>query len=63
MSAALRRIPNSRTAEIDDTATAAFRAAGKNLARVARDQGLDQERLRRWVSFLTICGVLETGND
>lgn len=32
---------------------------GKTLARVARDQGLDQERLRRWVSFLTICGVLE----
>jgi hypothetical protein len=31
----------------------------KTLARVARDQGLDQERLRRWVSFLTICGVLE----
>jgi hypothetical protein len=31
----------------------------KILARVARDQGLDQERLRRWVSFLAICGVLE----
>jgi len=31
----------------------------KTLARVARDQGLDQERLRRWVSFLGICGVLE----
>lgn len=31
----------------------------KVLARVARDQGLDQERLRRWVSFLAICGVLE----
>jgi hypothetical protein len=29
------------------------------LARVARDQGLDQERLRRWVSFLALCGVLE----
>ncbi|WP_180541693.1 nucleotidyl transferase AbiEii/AbiGii toxin family protein [Nevskia soli] len=31
----------------------------KTLARVARDQGIDQERLRRWVSFLAICGVLE----
>jgi hypothetical protein len=31
----------------------------KILARVALDQGLDQERLRRWVSFLAICGVLE----
>jgi len=26
---------------------------------VAREQGLDQERLRRWVSFLALCGVLE----
>ncbi len=32
---------------------------GKTLARVAREQGLDQERLRRWVSFLALCGVLE----
>ena len=31
----------------------------KALARVAREQGLDQERLRRWVSFLALCGVLE----
>ena len=31
----------------------------KRLARVAREQGLDQERLRRWVSFLALCGVLE----
>lgn len=31
----------------------------KTLARVARQQGLDQERLRRWVSFLAMCGVLE----
>lgn len=31
----------------------------KILARVAREQGLDQERLRRWVSFLALCGVLE----
>jgi hypothetical protein len=31
----------------------------KRLARVARDQGIDQERLRRWVSFLALCGVLE----
>lgn len=31
----------------------------KRLARVAREQGLDQERLRRWISFLAICGVLE----
>ena len=31
----------------------------KTLARVAREQGLDQERLRRWVSFLALCGVLE----
>ena len=31
----------------------------KTLARVSREQGLDQERLRRWVSFLALCGVLE----
>jgi hypothetical protein len=31
----------------------------KRLARVAREQGVDQERLRRWVSFLALCGVLE----
>jgi hypothetical protein len=31
----------------------------KTLARVAKEQGLAQERLRRWVSFLTLCGVLE----
>ncbi len=31
----------------------------KTLARVAREQGLDQERLRRWVSFLAICGLVE----
>jgi len=31
----------------------------KTLARVAREQGLDQERLRRWVPFLALCGVLE----
>jgi len=31
----------------------------KTLARVAREQGLNQERLRRWVSFLALCGVLE----
>jgi hypothetical protein len=31
----------------------------KTLARVAREQGIDQERLRRWVSFLAICGALE----
>jgi hypothetical protein len=31
----------------------------KTLARVAREQGLDQERLRRWVSFLALCGMLE----
>jgi len=31
----------------------------KRLARVARERGLDQERLRRWVSFLALCGVLE----
>ncbi|MEZ5398374.1 MAG: nucleotidyl transferase AbiEii/AbiGii toxin family protein [Bryobacteraceae bacterium] len=31
----------------------------KRLARIAREQGLDQERLRRWVSFLALCGVLE----
>jgi hypothetical protein len=33
----------------------------KTLGRVAREQGLDQERLRRWVSFLALCGVLESG--
>jgi hypothetical protein len=31
----------------------------KRLARVSRREGIDQERLRRWVSFLAICGVLE----
>ena len=31
----------------------------KRLARVAREQGIDQERLRRWISFLALCGVLE----
>lgn len=31
----------------------------KTLARVAREEGLDQERLRRRVSFLALCGVLE----
>jgi hypothetical protein len=31
----------------------------KIVARVARNQGIDQERLRRWVSFLAICGLLE----
>lgn len=31
----------------------------KALARVAREAGLDQERLRRWVSFLALRGVLE----
>lgn len=31
----------------------------KRLARVARQEGIDQVRLRRWVSFLAICGVLE----
>src|SRR5271163_2177394 len=31
----------------------------KTLARVAKEQGLAQERLRRWVSFLALCGVLE----
>jgi hypothetical protein len=31
----------------------------KRLARVAREHGLDQERLRRWVSFVARCGVLE----
>lgn len=33
----------------------------KTLARVAREQGLDQERLRRWVSFLALCGALDRG--
>lgn len=31
----------------------------KRLARVAREQGIDQERLRRWISFPALCGVLE----
>ena len=35
----------------------------KTLARVAREQGLDQERLRRWVSFLALCGLLERAVD
>ncbi len=32
----------------------------KTLGRVAREQGLDQERRRRWVPFLALCGVLES---
>jgi hypothetical protein len=35
----------------------------KTLSRVAREQGLDQERLRRWVSFLALCSVLERAVD
>jgi hypothetical protein len=31
----------------------------KTLARVAEERGVAQERLRRWVSFLALCGVLE----
>jgi hypothetical protein len=31
----------------------------ETLARVAREQGVAQERLRRWVPFLALCGVLE----
>ncbi len=31
----------------------------KTLARVAKEQGMAQERLRRWVSFLALCAVLE----
>jgi hypothetical protein len=31
----------------------------KTLARVAKEQGVAQERLRRRVSFLALCGVLE----
>src|SRR6266852_5585599 len=31
----------------------------KTLARVSRARGLDQERLRRWISFLALCGALE----
>ena len=31
----------------------------KALARVAQEQGVDQERLRRWVSFLALCGALD----
>lgn len=31
----------------------------KRLVRVAREQGIDQERLRRWVSFLALCGTLD----
>jgi hypothetical protein len=31
----------------------------KSLARVADEQGVDRERLRRWVSFLALCGVLD----
>lgn len=31
----------------------------KTLARVAREQGLDQERLRRWISFVALSSVLE----
>jgi hypothetical protein len=35
----------------------------KTLARVAKEQGLDQERLRRWVSFLALCGLLERATN
>jgi hypothetical protein len=31
----------------------------KALAGIAREQGIDQERLRRWVSFLALCGALD----
>lgn len=31
----------------------------RRLARVARELGLDRERLRHWVSYLALCGVLE----
>ncbi len=31
----------------------------KTLARVAKEQGLAQERLCRWLSYLALCGVLE----
>ena len=34
-------------------------ALPKTLSRIARQEGLDQERLRRWVSFLAVCGMLE----
>lgn len=34
-------------------------ALPKTLSRIARQEGLDQERLRRWISFLAVCGVLE----
>ena len=34
----------------------------KRLARVAREQGVDQERLRRWVSFLALCGAVVLAN-
>jgi hypothetical protein len=30
----------------------------KTFAQVAKEQGVAQERLRRWVSFLALCGVL-----
>lgn len=35
----------------------------KRLARVAREQGVDQERLRRWVSFLSLCGALDSATQ
>ena len=35
----------------------------KRLARVAREQGIDQERLRRWVSFLSLCGALDNATQ
>ena len=31
----------------------------RTLAGAPKEQGLAQERLRRWVSFLALCGVLE----
>jgi hypothetical protein len=37
-----------------------FAAVWAPNGRVAREQGLDQERLRLWVSFLALCGVLES---
>ncbi len=33
----------------------------KALARVAREKGLDEHRLRTWVSFIAFCGLLERG--
>jgi len=58
------RYPTAGQRKSDDTATGQPSARlGKTLAASRANQGPGSERLRRWVSFLTICGAPRTGND